>query len=750
MATVLLGISWTLSTPLEASPRDVAFVTVFLVMCALTGQTILGYLNFLPGSPTLTLLGPGLLLGSMTFVGLEWLRVEIGVSATWLSPALLLAIVALRLRASLSRVAAPFNGTEVVAVGGVAALGLGYGRPLLLAAGLAFVGAAVLGVAAAGRARTAWRTVAILAGVALAALHAAGQSRLGVAEAAETFHESLALGVTAADGADRLLDRTLRYHWLGHLVAGGAARSLDLSTLVATNVVVPTIALVGTASTVFIAATQLGARRMLGGVGVAIAIVASASSFEQLTFGTDVQSANVLSTSWLVVGTYVVVELWRRQSRRLGALLILAGLGAATSGAKFSHGIVLFVVSSALVVGTSHRTRDWSVPAAVGVGVGITYVALIRGGTADEMVELLPIREATSLFLPLSETAKTSPVAVLTVMFVVIFVTHFVARTPHLLGTLSDHVTRRVVTALVLGGLSISLPTVLFAWGEERNLYWLSGALTSVGVAVAGLSSPTATDGGRGSRRLTTTAFAVGIAVMVPLALRVRYELRDAPAIRGHWNTLTLIVFAWPLISVVAVALATLRAEFRGAVVNASTAALIGATFGLYLFVAAGESIVRPVMTVSQPDGEATEPTRVSGLLSAGEWIRHQDADADTMLATNVVCDGESCPYETYSLGTASRLPVLYEGALASYRHFDPEKFVRDAERKKRLSIDFATTADRKIAAALVDLGVRWYVMRESTETLTRTTMCTGPAPWQCVLTLPDTLVLDLDPDRQG
>jgi len=155
------------------------------------------------------------------------------------------------------------------------------------------------------------------------------------------------------------------------------------------------------------------------------------------------------------------------------------------------------------------------------------------------------------------------------------------------------------------------------------------------------------------------------------------------------------------------------------------------------------------VMSISPSSWVYAERVPISGMLTAGEWIRRQAPAPKTMLATNLVCDGRSCSHETYSLGTASRLPVLYEGALASYRHFDPETFLVNADRKKRLSIDLATTADQRIANALVDLGVRWYVMRESPDTLTRSEMCADSVPWQCVLTLSDTLVLDLYPDRR-
>jgi hypothetical protein len=755
---VMLGIlalagSWMMTSPLDGSLRDVLSLGFLLLIFAGSGSATLRLTMPHGEAGGLLVLGPGLLVGSMVFAATELVRVSLGLASSWwtLAPVSTLAMYGLyrHHRASLDDPRPVTATVDIVVVAGVACLGLGYGRAPVFAAGLVLVVAAVASeYTASVQVRSLQLAAGVLAAGLLLAMFAREADGLGTVEAAEGLHENLALGVSDVSGTDRLLDRHLRYHWLGHLVAGAATRAFDLSPFVTTGALVPVLSMLGASATVIAAGTRdrMIVRRRAW--GAALIVVAGASPFEQLIFGTDTQSANLLSTAWLVVVTYLAVRVAQTGTASWPAVGLIGGTSLVLAGAKFSHAILLGLVLVALASTRREDRRFRDILGASLLGTLTAYALLIRGGRAGEMVQRIATREALSFVMPSGRVATALPIGAVLALAALLLVTHFVVRTPHLAWGLSTRQRRRTTTAVLVAGLVGSLPTLLLAWGEERNLYWLGGAITCVGVALASMDP----SGAETRDSLTPSALcisvAAGLGVLVPLAMRLRYELRDAPSVISWWNTLTICIFAWPIAaSILTIVVARNWSGWRPprSALTAAVVACTASSVGLYGFLAAGERIVRRTDLAAIQWSPSEQPAQPSELFTAGTWIAGSDRVQSSLIATNAICDEDACDPHTYTLGAVSRHPILWEGAIASYLHFDPARLIEESGRKRQLSRDFARTASSNTAAALRTLGVRWYVLREGPGTAPRADACATDHPWRCVLLLDRVVVIDLE-----
>lgn len=748
---VLAGLVLTLSLPLDAQPQHVTVITGLLILWSVSGWILVTTVFPSDAPATALLLGPGLLLGSMLFALLEWIRVSIGVTTPLLSALAMFAIVVAsrrRVTGLLQPCTRPRGA--LTALVGISLAALGYGRPPLMAAGILLTGIGLAGPAAFARRRDVAASLIVVATALVLIAHMMQSDRLPAAAIAESLHENLALGVTDLTGSDRLLDRDVRYHWLGHLVAGGAIRLGGLTPFLATGAVVPLVAVLGSAASAYCLAIDQRRWGHRGAVAMACLLIAGASPVEQLVFGSDQQSANRLSTSWLVAASYLAVLVSQRRGTRWVGLAVLGGAAAALAGAKFSHAIVLAVVLLGTCVASPRSPDRWSAALVAVAGTAVTYVLLIHGGASAAMVNRLPLREAVSLLIPSPRLAVAAPAWIAASTGMVLFVLLYVVRTPSLALLRARRASRAEVAAVTLAGMCASLPTFVFAWGEERNLYWLSGAVTCGSMLLIATAEPLAHMTARTTATMTRIAASAGAVTLAMLGLRVRYERRDSSRADLYWQFLTWAVTLWPivLIATVAVVGACMRPRLRRDALSVA-AALVCASSSMAVYVHAGGAgtvIRRATEAESQPDRGAPTERRSEALL-AGLWLRDVASDNGELVATNIVCTRTSCDNEAYLIGATSQRPVLWEGAIASYKHFDPATLVRDSVRKERLSTTFGQRPSAATAAELRALGVRWYVLRISSQGPSPRETCAANSGWTCELQLDHTLVMDLEPD---
>lgn len=758
--------------------REILILVAMLPVWGVAGTTIVRIIA--PDTPRSALLvfGPGLLVGTMLHTAADLIRILVGLDSPWASMALLAPCAVLGLRstssARLPMRQASSDGASALGVVGLTCLGIGYGRPVILGAGLvgcalawwhadrADAGIQGLEPSTADQPAVASRLGAGLVAIALLLLvDGIGRDDRGGVGLAEGLHQNLALGVSDLGGVDRLLDRDLRYHWFGHLFIGSVTRLLDLSPFVAGAALIPLIAFIGTASACLSLAGS-GSRRVVSGIALGVVLIAGASSFDQLIFGTDRQSVNLLATSWLVALTALAVRRigpsvssptdTHAMHARLPAHLVFGGLVAVLGGAKFSHAIVLVVITLGLAA-TRGVTLDrlLAVGGAV-AGIAVAYLGFIRDPVVGRMVGLLPLREAISLILPLPGVVDRPPVVVLIPLAAILTTGLFVARSPHLLLVGTDSEGWRVAAALTVSGLIAASPTLVASWGEERNLYWLSGAMTSVAVASSmWRGRPAGSDSTPPPPSMILAAGSVGLLVIVPSLLRMRYERRDAERIEQYWNALTVLRYAWPaLVVLIGVAVYLRRRPHRRGVdfVRYIVVALTAQSLGLYLVAGGLDDVVRRWRDDGVQRALARVPSPPSEQYLAATWIRDQPRPAAIRAATNVTCGPSGCPGETYTLGAVSRIPVLWEGAIASYLHFDPRRYIDDAGSKQAVVDAFASSPSTASAAALRRFDVRWYVIQVGPETAPYDAFCDRPDGWSCVATFGRTHVIDLTPTR--
>lgn len=637
---------------------------------------------------------------------------------------------------------------------GLVLIALGPFSRAALAAGLLLSGLTIAqsedlrGPRRATRPRWAHRT-RHLPGVAVLAMLLIARSRNSVAiPDTWTLHgEAMALGLTDATGTAWLYTPSLTYHWLGSLWLGIQIRALGLDPLIGSMILTPLVAALGGVMCLLAAATRRDRPTTLWPALAVVATMCTASASEPLRHSIDGQVSNQLGYLVLVASAAVLLSALGGAASPTSGLLTALAFGFVLGATKFPLAVVLGGAIAAWAVAATRgsarqrrlRSSGWTnafVPIGWYVGTGVAYLMLAGGDETTGRVSLLSPFAGSQILRPPSlgtwgfSFSSTLPgLAGLVILLVA-------ARTPTLLMFATRQDTERhadrLLVAFGLGALAAGSLTVWTRFVGEQSLYFLGGAFTTIGVAVA-VTVPNFGAAARPSGEiLCSAAFIAALTGAARVGIDVLRRVDEPNVSSLGWY---LLVMALGVIGLIAIWPPSIPDGRRRQLRLFAACGVVLSGLAVYSAGLASEDLVDRVLgaTTTLQDHAPDELERSVAL--AADEIRRRSTPSD-VVASNYVCSPGRCDMPTHLVAVVTQRTLLWEaaGPAVPFPHLDPMKRVDDGYQRRNLSTLIARPPSVDLALRLNRAGVAWVLASRETDDGTAQRECRqAPRPFRCV-----------------
>ena len=437
------------------------------------------------------------------------------------------------------------------------------------------------------------------------------------------FFESVAQFVSRMGPSDSslLADYGIRYHWFSYAWVGSVTEVSGSEAFVVMTRVFPFVMVVGATLLAVAWAALLSSRKwtpLLAGLLVVVAGFVGAGQGVILNY--DSPSTSYGAVLALAFGVGLTVYL-RQESRRLSdewpSVAILAVLAAGMVGAKASQAVVVLAGLGVLAVGSlwllrELRRRSWTVFAAAGLAMLVTYLVVIAGvAPSSTNIALSLAGEKVSTFQGLDPFAGWIGGLLGSIILILAILPRWLG-----IGWLSGQPGNRQLPEVIFAlGLALAgvVPIVLLSSGTNAGWFAVAASPLLAVLSAVGLERGLDRISGSIPRFVSASVLA---AVVVNVGVFAAYVLAQVSGATVLWRGIGL---AWMLAALCAVAVvwwSGSQHQFGNwllAVATVLVLASVGARFNGAALWSVTEDRLTPVaqeiIRWSDPDAEFTTAT---------------------------------------------------------------------------------------------------------------------------------------------